>query len=409
MEEFHKPNQNDSLNVPESFYNEKIKKKSKFSKTVKNISVSSVCIFLSLIIGGAFSFMYVFLEEIIIPKFANKSIVTNQSNISENSDINKIKNVSDSISNIINTVKPSVVTITTLTQQKDFFNMPINSQDNGSGIIFHKTSSEVYVVTNYHVVQNATSIGVAIEDKEPVSAKLMAKDPNYDLAVLSIKYSDLLALNIKDVKVAKFGNSENLLTGDYAIAIGNALGEGNTATFGIISATSRDIVVSNRSLNVIQTTAAINPGNSGGALVNSNGEVIGINTAKINSNVVEGIGYSISSNIAIPLIEQMMNNTNPATLGVYIADAASDQNSNYKMGALIIEVMPNGSAFKAGLKANDIITGLNENPILNSKQLIEEMKKYSIKNTIKVKILRNGKVLTIKVKLIPQSNLQTSF
>lgn len=389
-------NETNIKNCSEKFFEEKIKKENKFLKFIKGLSLRAILIFASFIIGIVFSFSYVFLKDIVIPKFANDSVSK-----SYEEDF-QIQNVSSNVSSIIENVKPSIVSITTLTQKRDFFNNIINAEDSGSGIIFHKTATDVYIVTNYHVISEATAIGVAIEEKDkPVYANLIAKDVNNNLAILSVSYADLKKSGAKEIKVAKFADSSYALEGDYVIAIGNALGEGNTATFGMISATSRDIVFANRKLNVIQTTAAINPGNSGGALINLNGEVIGINTSKIDDTNVEGIGYSISSNVAMPLIEQMMNNTNPATLGVEITDASSYPNAKYKVGALIVKVNEGGSAEKAGLQPYDIVTSINETPILNSSQLVQEIKKYSPKDTIKLNIIRDGEVLPIKVKLLP--------
>ena len=393
MEDIH--NKDNLGNSPNSFFQEKVLNEKKSLKFIKSLSFKTIYIALSFLIGVVFSFSFVYLKDVYIPKFANDTIIN-----SSPEDL-QVQNMSSNISNIIENVKPSIVSITTLVQTRDFFNNVINSEDSGSGIIFHKTSNDVYIVTNYHVVANATSVGVAIEENSPVSANLIAKDANNDLAIISVPYSELKKSGADEIKVAKFADSSSALEGDYVIGIGNALGEGNTATLGMISAKSKDIVLGNKSLNVIQTTAAINPGNSGGALINLNGEVIGINTSKVADNTVEGIGYSISSNVAMPLIEQMMNNTNPATLGVEVTDASNYPNSKYKVGAIIVNVFKNGSADKAGLMPYDIVTSINEVPILNSSQLVQEIKKYSPKDTIKLNIIRNGEAMQIKVRLLP--------
>lgn len=393
MEDIH--NKDNLGNSPNSFFQEKVLNEKKSLKFIKSLSFKTIYIALSFLIGVVFSFSFVYLKDVYIPKFANDTIIN-----SSPEDL-QVQNMSSNISNIIENVKPSIVSITTLVQTRDFFNNVINSEDSGSGIIFHKTSNDVYIVTNYHVVANATSVGVAIEENSPVSANLIAKDANNDLAIISVPYSELKKSGADEIKVAKFADSSSALEGDYVIGIGNALGEGNTATLGMISAKSKDIVLGNKSLNVIQTTAAINPGNSGGALINLSGEVIGINTSKVADNTVEGIGYSISSNVAMPLIEQMMNNTNPATLGVEVTDASNYPNSKYKVGAIIVNIFKNGSADKAGLMPYDIVTSINEVPILNSSQLVQEIKKYSPKDTIKLNIIRNGEAMQIKVRLLP--------
>lgn len=381
-----------------SFFQENIKKENSFLKSIKKLSLVTIYIFSCFILGLIISFSIIIFKDIVIPNFANNSIQKfNNTNNEENLNI---QNVSNNLSSVIENVKPSIVSITTLTRTQDFLNNPINKEDSGSGIIFHKTATDVYIVTNNSIVDDVDNVAIVIQDKKPIFAKLVAKNENNNLAIISVPMKEVNKLGIYDVKVARFGSSSSILEGDYVIAIGNAIGEGNTATFGMISAKSREIVVNNRKLNVLQTTAAINPGNNGGALINLNGEVIGINVAKVVDSSVEGIGYSISTDIAMPLIEEMMNNTNPATLGVEIVDASAYPNTKYKVGALVVNIIKNGSAHKAGVLPYDIITSVNNSPILNSAQLIKEIKKYSPKDIIKLNIIRNGEVINLKVKLL---------
>lgn len=390
---------NDS-NEPYKFYKEEIKKQNNIKKGLKKLFIYIGSVACSLIIGLAISFTYIYCKDIIIPKYANNSIIEASLDGSSN---NIVKTSNDLVKNAIENARPSVVSITTLNNSVDWFNNSTQYQGAGSGIIFHKTSTDVFIVTNYHVIQNASSIGVAIDDNKPIQANLVGKDENYDLAVLSISSDSLNDQELSNIQVARFADSSNLIVGDYVIAIGNAVGEGITSTFGMISSVSTDIISENKKLNVLQTTAAINPGNSGGALINLNGEVIGINTAKVADNKVESVGYTISSAVAMPIIEDIMRNLNPTSLGVMITNAQS-ANIDYEGmagGALIVEIMPDGSADKAGLKVNDIITSINDVPILSSSQLVEEIKKYEVWDTIKLKIIRNGKLETIKVKLLP--------
>lgn len=390
---------NDS-NEPYKFYKEEIKKQNNIKKGLKKLFIYIGSVACSLIIGLAISFTYIYCKDIIIPKYANNSIIEASLDGSSN---NIVKTSNSLVKNAIENARPSVVSITTLNNSVDWFNNSTQYQGAGSGIIFHKTSTDVFIVTNYHVIQNASAIGVAIDDNKPIKANLVGKDENYDLAVLSINSDSLNDEELSNIQVAKFADSSNLIVGDYVIAIGNAVGEGITSTFGMISSVSTDIISENKKLNVLQTTAAINPGNSGGALINLNGEVIGINTAKVADNKVESVGYTISSAVAMPIIEDIMRNLNPTSLGVMITDA---QNANIDYegmagGALIVEIVPDGSADRAGLKVNDIITSVNDVPILSSSQLVEEIKKYEVWDTIKLKIIRNGKLETIKVKLLP--------
>lgn len=396
----HNNEQSDSLKDTHLFYKEEIKKQNKISKVFKKLFIYVGSLAFSLALGLAISFSYIYCKDIVIPKYANDSIIetTQTSNVIETSN--------DLVKMAIQNASPSIVSITTLNDSVDWFNNTTTYKGIGSGIIFHKTSNEVFIATNYHVIENASKIGIVIGDNEPIEAKIVGKDENYDLAVISISMESLSEEEIDDIRVARFASSDNLMVGDYVIAIGNAVGEGITSTFGIISQTSTDIISNNKKLNVMQTTAAINPGNSGGALINLNGEIIGINTAKVDDNTVESIAYTISSSVAMPIIEDIMSNLNPTSLGVLVTDA-KDANISYDGmagGAIVIEIVPGGSADKAGLKANDVITSVNDVPIFSSSSLVEEIKKYEVWDTIKLKIIRNGELKTIKVKLLPVTN-----
>lgn len=401
MNDNHNLVENNSNNKTHTFYKEEIKKQNKISKIFKKFFIYVCSVAFCLILGLAISFTYVFCKNIIIPNYANDSII--QASAEEN---NVIETSNDLVKTIIENVKPSIVSITTLTNDVDWFRGATQYEGAGSGIIFHKTSTDIFIVTNYHVIENASTIGIAIDDNQPVQAKLVGKDANSDLAVLSISYDNLDSQDINNIRVANFANSTDVMVGDYVIAIGNTLGEGITSTFGMISSTSTDIVTDNKQLNVLQTTAAINPGNSGGALINLKGEVIGINTAKIADNNVENIAYTIGSSVAMPIIEDIMSNLNPTSLGVTVTDVNNSNvgNQDISVGALVIEVVQNGSADKAGLKSGDIITSINDVPILSSSQLVEEIKKYKVGDTVKLKFIRNGELKNIKVKFLPTTN-----
>lgn len=396
----HNNEKGDSVEDIHLFYKEEIKKQHKISKVFKRLFIYIGSLAFSLILGLAISSSYIYLKDIFIPKYANDSIIetTPPSNVIETSN--------DLVKMAIQNASKSIVSITTLNDSVDWFNNPTTYKGIGSGIIFHKTSNDVFIATNYHVIGSASKIGVAIGNNEPIEAKVVGKDENYDLAVISISMESLSEEEINNIRIAKFAPSNNVMVGDYVIAIGNAVGEGITSTFGIISQTSTDIISNNKKLNVMQTTAAINPGNSGGALINLNGEIIGINTAKVDDTTVENIAYTISSSVAMPIIEDIMSNLNPTSLGVLVIDAKED-NVNYEGmagGAIVIKVVPEGSASKAGLKVNDIITSINDIPIFSSSSLVEEIKKYEVWDTIKLKIIRNGELKTIKVKLLPVTN-----
>ncbi len=391
-------NQQDNNNEPYKFYKEEIKEQNNISKFLKKFFIYVGSVACSLLVGLAISFVYTYCKDVIIPKYANDSII--EASLDEP---NIIKTSNDLVKTVIESARPSVVSITTLNNGVDWFNGSTQYQGSGSGIIFHKTSTDVFIVTNYHVIQNASVIGVVIEGNKPIQASIVGKDENNDLAVLSISSDNLTEEDMDNIYVARFADSSDVIVGDYAIAIGNAVGEGITSTFGIVSSISTDIIAENKKLNVLQTTAAINPGNSGGALINLNGEVIGINIAKVANNTVESVGYTISSATAMPIIEDIMSNLNPTSLGVMVTDLKSSniEYDGIAGGAIIVEILEGGSADKAGLKQNDIIASINNVPILSTTQLVEEIKKYEVWDTIKLKIIREGKLANIKVKLLP--------
>ncbi|MDO5389285.1 MAG: trypsin-like peptidase domain-containing protein [Clostridia bacterium] len=308
---------------------------------------------------------------------------------------------------IINKVKPTVACITSITQGVDFFNQAYQSEGAGSGIVFYKDSDNAYIVTNYHVVSGASQVGISLSESDLVEAKLVGKDSNADLAVLSVSLSDLAKVGVTDVQVAEFGDSEAMEVGETVIAIGNALGEGNTATKGILSSQTRDVNIDGTKLTVLQTDAAINPGNSGGALVNSKGQVIGINTAKISMTTVEGIGYSIASDVAKPIIEELMNSTSTPTLGVYItsiSEEVAQQNNLPQAGVLVQKVIEGGSASYADIQAGDLITSFNGTPVFSTDELMSAVKECKIGQTVSVTIVRNGTTKTVSVKMLESSS-----
>ncbi|MDR2940317.1 MAG: trypsin-like peptidase domain-containing protein [Clostridiales bacterium] len=297
------------------------------------------------------------------------------------------------LSSVVKKIKPSVVSITTTsTQDYSFF----GSQDiegAGSGIIFEEDGEKVYIVTNAHVIQGANSVGVAIGEADAVPAKLVGKDTDADLAVIYVLRADLEKAGIGEVMLAKFGDSKLLEVGDMVLAVGNALGEGSTSTFGMVSALDKIINIEQKSLQVIQTDAAINLGNSGGALVNLDGEVIGINTAKISQEYAEGMGYSISSEIAMPIIEDIMNGSEKAFLGIRgrtLDEQLASQFSLPPAGVLIVSATPGSCAEKAGIIANDIITSFNGKTVFTMENLQEFLGECIVGQSVEVKILRNG-------------------
>jgi len=410
MDEFENKS-NDNLNSQEEFSEHK---KQFFNKKLfkKITSVLMISIIAFTVTGFGIGFIFNYSSNIISKlNYKNSSKNTSEISAIDAQPVISASNDSYNAVNIIKKVKPSVVCITSKVQEQSFFNMVYESEGSGSGIIFYEDADNVYIVTNYHVVEGAAAVGVSIENSDLSQAKLIGKDTQADLAVISVSKEELKNNGIDSVTVATFGDSDKLEMGESVIAIGNALGQGNTATAGIISAVQKNINIDGRKLHVIQTDAAINPGNSGGALVNAAGEVIGINTAKFAKTSVEGVGYSITSNIAKPIIEQLMNKSDAPSLGVYISNVTEEMAQAYnlpQMGVLIQQIIPGGSAANSDLQASDIITGFNDQPIFNTDQLIEAVRKCSVGDTVELKVLRNGaNSTTVKVKLLKSQD--TSF
>lgn len=283
-------------------------------------------------------------------------------------------------------------------------------QGTGSGIIFQKKDGKAHVVTNYHVIEGAKEVRVTLplENKpKTVPAKVLGSDPVTDLAVLEI--------GAEDVKVvAQFGNSDTLRPGEPAIAIGNPLGPqfSQSVTVGVISSTRRTIKVTERmDTDVIQTDAAINPGNSGGALVNSSGQVIGINSLKIAQQGVEGLGFAIPSNDALPIIQALIQHGRVPRpyLGVTLVDLEKLPTSiwqdlqvpaNIQSGVVIDEVDFNTPARTAGLREKDVIVALDNQPVATSSEIRRYLyKNKAVNSTVNVTFYRNGAKQTVAVQL----------
>ena len=312
---------------------------------------------------------------------------------------------------LVASAEPSVVNITanvSREQQYGGFIIPQEGQSAGSGILFLETETKYYVVTNNHVITGARDVYVSIEGSEGIPASPVGGDADNDLAVISILKTDAVKAGVTKAVIAVFGDSDAMRMGDAVLAIGNALGEGNTATNGIVSAPIKDVYIpeSGISLTLLQTNAAINEGNSGGPLLNMRGEVIGINTIKLsssgmNSASIEGMGYAIPSNIVKPIIEGFLQSK--PMLGVQINDISAEMARQFNLpqaGVIILGIVSGSPAEKAGLQLNDIVTGVNDAPVLTSQQLIDTVQQYQIGDTVNVKIIRNGtEFLTIPVKL----------
>ena len=296
--------------------------------------------------------------------------------------------VTSDVSDIVENTLPSIVSITNMSVQEvqNFFGgiSQQESESAGSGIIIGQNDSELLVVTNNHVVEGSDTLTVTFNDGNSVEAQIKGTDSARDLAVVAVPLDKISDDTMNAIKVATLGDSDSLKVGEPAIAIGNALGYGQSVTTGIVSATRRTI--DGFDGEYIQTDAAINPGNSGGALLNANGEVIGINSAKINSSAVEGMGFAIPISDASDVIQNLMNKETRSKvsdeergyLGIKGYDVSEEGAQMYNMptGVYVKEVMSGGGAEKAGLTKGSIITGFEGSSISGMSSLQEQLQYY---------------------------------
>lgn len=307
------------------------------------------------------------------------------------------------VSSVVSNVMPSIVAIdTTLTSTVEYWGQSYEqeSSGSGSGIIIGENENELLLVTNNHVVEgdNAT-VKVTFSDESTAEATIKGADSNADLAVLAIKKKDLTDETKKNIKIATLGDSTKTKVGDMSIAIGNALGYGQSVTVGYISAKDRKVSMEDSTMTLLQTDAAINPGNSGGALINASGEVIGINSVKYASDDVEGMGYAIPISDAVPIINELMNREQLSVaqqgyLGIKGSDITEQLSETYNMpeGIYVTEVTKGSPAEKGKIIAGDIITAINGRDVKTLEELQEVLTytKAGTKVTITVRELKDG-------------------
>ena len=315
--------------------------------------------------------------------------------------------IATDVSDIVDEVMPSIVAITNVsqTEYQSFWGQSktYESTSCGSGIIVSQDKEYLYVATNNHVVEGANSLTVTFANDDTVSAEIKGTDPSTDLAVVKVALSSIKDDTMSAIKVATLGSSDTLKVGESCIAIGNALGYGQSVTTGVISALNREVSVSdsssstNYTAELIQTDAAINPGNSGGALLNTAGEVIGINSVKYSDTSVEGIGYAIPMDTAKPIIEELItkekvDESNSAYLGIAGVDVTSDVAKTYNMptGVYVAQVMEGAAAEQAGIQKGDVITKFDGKDVTSMEELSYNMRYYAAGTTVDVVIERSS-------------------
>ncbi len=238
---------------------------------------------------------------------SSDSTSSSVSSDSSDTSVEKTSSTTTDAETVASNVLPSVVSITAVSTATNMFGQTQESEGAGSGFIIRQTDDTVYIATNYHVIEGASTLSVGFVDDSTVSASVVGYDSTNDLAVIAVKSSDMESSTLDAITVATLGDSDDLKAGQTVIAIGNALGYGQSVTTGVVSATNREVSFDTGTMTLIQTDAAINPGNSGGVLVNTDGEVIGINNAKLEDTSVEGMGYAIPMSTAKTILTNIMD------------------------------------------------------------------------------------------------------
>lgn len=315
-----------------------------------------------------------------------------------------VSTVVSDVSDVVANVMPAVVSINnSYTETMSYFGQAITNDavSSGSGIIVGKNDSELLIVTNYHVISGAEKLTVQFVEGSESEAVVKGADAGMDLAVIVVPLEDILNSTLDQIAIATLGDSDSLTVGEPAIAIGNSLGYGQSVTTGVISALNRDMELSDGSTGTfIQTDAAINPGNSGGALLNIQGEVIGINSNKIGGSVIEGMGYAIPISAASPIIADLMlkETKNKVAeeergfLGISGISVTADVSSTYGLpeGVYIAQVYEGTAAEAAGLQRGDIITEFDGDKVTSMDELQRILEYYAKGDTVDMTVMSVG-------------------
>ena len=413
---------------------EKAKKRNKFMK--KAVAVVACAAVVGGVAGGSFYGVnriatYVFHDD--TQQTASDKTQEEKKVVTTTTSATTSTTVTD-VTNVVNTVMPSVVSITSKATEvtQNFFGQAYQyeTEGSGSGIIVGQSDTELLIATNNHVVEGSDELTVYFINDTTATAKIKGTDSDMDLAVIAVKLSDLDADTLGSISVATLGDSDALQVGEPAIAIGNALGYGQSVTTGVISALNRKVESSDESNSedtsgFIQTDAAINPGNSGGALLNVQGQVIGINSMKISSGgyteaSIEGMGYAIPISAAKPIIDELMNKetrdkvdeNNMGYLGIRGATIGDEMHNTYNMpyGIYVSEVVKGSAAEKAGLLSGDVIVKFDGIKIGSYEELQNQLQYYSAGETIELVVQRpsNGEYVeqTLTITLGSRSSIE---
>ena len=392
------------------------KKEKEHKKMPKAVAVTGLALMFGVVSSATFlTTNYVGTKVLKLGTTQKSTSTTSTSAVTSNASLTKTSSVVTSdVSSVVENVMPSIVSITNMSVQEvqNYFGgtSKQESESAGTGIIISQNDSELLVVTNNHVVAGSDTLTVTFADGNSVEANIKGTDSEYDVAVVAVPLDSISEDTKKAISVATLGDSTELKVGEPAIAIGNALGYGQSVTTGVISALNRSVSETDQttgettesSVKLIQTDAAINPGNSGGALVNASGEVIGINSSKLVGDSVEGVGYAIPISDVSDLIENLMNQetktkvaeADQGAIGIKGMSVSTEysQQLNMPEGVYASEVTKGGGAEKAGMTRGCIITGINGTTVSSMDDLQEQLQYYAKGDEVE---------LTIQV---PQSN-----
>ena len=314
-----------------------------------------------------------------------------------------------SLADIVAFLEPSVVNITAYSE--GFFGEQTNI---GSGIIFAENDERIFIVTNDYIVGGGDRVTVRVSGSPPLEARPVGSYSNADLNVISVDKTQLLEAGIDSVVIATFGDSSQMRVGDTVLAIGNAMGEGNSVTRGVISAPEMEVTIIGRDIIMLQTDAAINHGSSGGPLINTRGEVVGININRASNHIfgmeqVEGMGYSIASNVATPILNNLISYRRPGLgiSGQTVTEVIAERWGIPVLGVYVAEVLPGRAAYIGGMLPGDIITGFNGQPVFYWDQLAAAIRNSEVGDSVEIRILRDGRhplTLTIELDLLIVDN-----
>ena len=315
---------------------------------------------------------------------------------------------SSNVASVVNEVMPSVVSITSTIQSSNYYGFGTQeSEGAGSGFIVAKTKDNLMIATNNHVVSDATSLTVGFADDTTAKATVVGTDSSADLAVISVKIKDIKDSTASKIKVATLGSSDDLKVGEEVVAIGNALGYGQSVTTGVVSAKNREVSLTDGTMNLLQTDAAINPGNSGGVLINMDGQVVGINNAKLEDTSVEGMGYAIPITTAKTILTDLMNANSVSTKdAAFLGVVGRDINESYSSalgipsGIYVSQVVSGSPAEKAGISAGDVITKFEGNNVSAMSGLKEKLALKKANTKVKITFKRANQSGTYEEKTV---------